>query len=350
MRICVVGDGIAGTLLSWRLATRARVQLVTGGATTRRDATGASGGLVRGFETARVNAADAVRSLAELYGDAHLRAVAGFRETGSVYLTRDPLDPATLGDIEDRLPGSVSVTSPAAVTERYGLHGDPADGVAVVERRAGFLSPGRLRDAIMATLPALGVEVVRAPLARVEGDDHPRYEAGGTVATADAIVLATGAWTGPLLAASGLDAGGLRTKAVQYTIFEVVGSCPPPFVDERSGLYGRPAGPGRILLGLPSDRWDVPPPIWVAAAEVEQVRAIARTVLPGLRLLAAVCSVAAVDSYAEDGQLRLRRVAPGVFTFTGGSGGAAKTALAAAARAAAQLLPTAVPALQARKD
>ena len=56
-RICVVGAGLAGTLLAWRLARPdgrpgRQVDLVTGRSVwTREDATGVSGGVVRAFET-----------------------------------------------------------------------------------------------------------------------------------------------------------------------------------------------------------------------------------------------------------------------------------------------------------
>jgi len=333
VRICVVGDGIAGTLLAWRLAATAQVCLVSGGAANN-DATGASGGLVRAFETDPGNAAAALDGLVQLYADDDLRRMAGYRETGSVYLTGRAPARGLLADVEARLPGSVSVIGGAEAGARFGICGAPGDSHAIVEQRSGYLNPGRLRDRIRALLPQLGVELAPGPLARLAARGGLGYEADGRFRYADAIVLATGAWTPRLLSANGLKAAGLRTKAVEYTVFAVDGPVPPPFVDEHSGLYGRPAGPGRILLGLPSGRWDIEPPGWADAGQQQRVHETARTVLPGLRLLAAVRSGAAVDAYCADGRLRLRPVTGGIYTFTGGSGGAAKTALAASAAAA----------------
>ena len=62
--------------------------------------------------------------------------------------------------------------------------------------------------------------------------------------------------------------------------------------------------------------------------------------LPGLRLHSAATPVTAADCYAEDGLLSLRPVSATddrLFTFTGGTGSAAKTVLAASRRAANQL-------------
>ena len=318
MRISVVGGGLAGTLLAWRLATRpgARIRLLIGipGAG---DATAASGGLVRGFEPDAWNAAAAKQSLAELYSDHRLREMACYRETGSVYLPDTPC-------VVD---GSVLDT--AEVAKRFGIAAPP--GIAIVERRAGFIRPDRLRHRILALLPGLGVEVVPGMLHRLPA--------------ADVVVLATGPWTGRVLAAAGLPATGLRTKAIQYTVYTADGRIPPSFVDEHSGLYGRPAGPGQVLLGLPTQRWDVDPGGDVREAGAREVAAVASRVLPRLRLIAPVRTVAAVDAYSPDRRLRLRAVPgrEGLFTFTGGSGGAAKTVLAATASAATQLLGAAVP-------
>jgi glycine/D-amino acid oxidase-like deaminating enzyme len=80
MRICVIGAGIAGTLLAWRLAESTsvdRIDLVTGPPGT--DATAASGGGVRGFETHPVQRRLAIDSLTELFDG--LRETAGYTET-----------------------------------------------------------------------------------------------------------------------------------------------------------------------------------------------------------------------------------------------------------------------------
>ena len=331
MRICVVGGGLAGTLLAWRLACRgdAEVRLVTGipGAA---DATRSSGGLVRGFEPDPDKAAEAADSLDELYRDPRVRDMAGYRQTGSIYLPSVQPPRCIIEGLEARLPGSVSVLDSRAAKRRFGFLDTPKDGVVIVERKAGYIDPDRLRYRVRALLPKLGVEIVPTAARPCAG--------GFQTEPADVVVLATGPWTEGLLAAAGFPTGGLRTKAIQYSVCEVEGRLPPPFVDEHSGLYGRPAGPGRMVVGLPTQRWDVDPVAPVNGAEVCQVHAAVRKTLPSLRLCAPARSVAAADAYATDGRLRLRAVEPGLFTFTGGSGGAAKTALAASAAAARRLL------------
>jgi glycine/D-amino acid oxidase-like deaminating enzyme len=344
VRVAVVGGGIAGTALAWRLASfphHAAVDLFTGGAAGP-DATGVSGGLVRGFEIDRAMATVAIDGLAELLDSRLLREWAGYREVGSLYLL--PATPdvdITVALMEARIPGSAWIATAAEVRCRYPFRDLPDGTVGVVERRAGFISPDRLRNALLdaasrsrvtlRTGPVAGV--TPAPAVRLLDGRHLRY---------DAVVLAAGSWTPRLLARSGLPVGGLRTKHVQYILCTVDASGLGSFVDADSGLYGRPTSDGRFLLGLPSDRWDVRPDAVRPDPELA-----ARTLAIASERLALPAppnppppSFAAADCYSTPPGLALRPVVPDsrLSTFTGGSGGAAKSALASSRAAAAALL------------
>jgi glycine/D-amino acid oxidase-like deaminating enzyme len=326
----VVGGGVAGALLAWRLCGSAEVDVY--GVLTPGDASAASGGLVRGFDRSPEACALAVESLVELRSDERLRAAAGYCEAGSVYLLPAGYDPAeSVKIVEDGLPGSVTVLGGVQLADRFrGLSGTET---AVMETCAGWYSPARLRSA---ALGWLGERVHQAPVARV--DSTPRVLlADGTAKDFDVVVVAAGAWTPTLLAASGLSAEGTRTKQIQYTLCSWRPEWPEAFVDEVTGLYGRPDGDNGCLVGLPCDRWDIDPddvrpdldlPARVVAA------AGARIGLTGSPRQ----TVASIDCFVDPPGLRLREVAPGVVTFTGGSGGAAKTVLASGRQAAAQLL------------
>jgi glycine/D-amino acid oxidase-like deaminating enzyme len=162
----------------------------------------------------------------------------------------------------------------------------------------------------------------------------------GTRVSADVVVLATGAWTAAVLRASGIPAA-LRTKHIQVCRYRAYHPGLPAFVDETSGLYGRPDEPGVVLLGLPSDRWDVDPAGPVADPALEaRVRATAAERLPGVGLRPTGRVVSAADCYSEPAGLALRPAGRGLWTFSGGSGAAAKIALAASRFAAAELTTT----------
>jgi glycine/D-amino acid oxidase-like deaminating enzyme len=333
VRVCVAGSGLAGSLLTWRLAQRPgiEVDLLTGpGGVT--DATAASGGAVRAYDPLPWQRELAIASLVELLSSPVLRGWADYRETGFAYLHAADGDLAgEVAEIERELPGSAELTTPAEVflaeDGRPGWTG-AQPGVVVHERRAGYISPAALRNAVIADLAGRpGARVRQAVLDRARTADG--Y---------DAVVLAAGAWTTVLLRALGMPAGAYRTRAIQYAVYDAGPWRPPGFADERTGLYGRPAADGGLLLGVPTTEWDVPPGATpVTGSRDDRALRLAGGCFPLLKLGRARHRVSAADCYCDPPVLALREVAPGWYTFTGGSGGAAKSALAASERAAAEL-------------
>ncbi|WP_433168263.1 FAD-dependent oxidoreductase [Kribbella sp. CA-247076] len=341
MRVCVIGAGIAGTLLAWRLSGRVEVDLVTGPVGT--DATAVSGGGVRGFETHPVQRRLAIESLTELFET--LQEPAGYTETGCTYLLPSyaGLERA-VAEVEDAHPGSTEILDRDQLHYR-GWHGLPEGTVGVCERRAGFIRPDQLRTAVLRQLAAApGSRVLNGPVlglvphpdgsvsCRLPGESH-RY---------DAVVVAAGPWTPGLLTGNALPAEPYRTKSIQIALYQVDGALPTMFVDETSDLYGRPTADGRLLLGVDTHRWSVPPgssaPIPDLAARAAR---IAGERLPHLKLSAPDHLVSHADCYADPPVLTLWSVLGSthrLFTFTGGSGGSVKTALAASRAAASDLL------------
>jgi glycine/D-amino acid oxidase-like deaminating enzyme len=345
-RLCVVGGGLAGSLLAWRLGqarTDWQLDLVPG-ERTRTDATSASGGAVRAFETDPEQRRLACDSLVELLGSTTLREWSGYRRVDSVYLRPAPdgLD-AALADLDAVLPGSARLV-PVAELERSGWAGLPTGTTAVVEREAGYTAPGPWRDAVLGD-PAFRrrVRVLAGSVTAIDlTASAPTCTVAGRRHEYDVVVVAAGQWSGSLLGTSGHPAQRYRTKSIQYAIYETGDWQPPIFVDETTGLYGRPTADGGLLLGLPVDLWDVDPdkPVITPIVHDEAAR-LARLRFPGLDLGPAKRRVGSADCYADRPILSLRRVIDGdhrLFTFTGGAGGSAKTVLAASHRAAIQLV------------
>ena len=329
----VVGAGLAGVLLARRLQDAGAEAVLIGAGCQgapggHADATAASGGLVRAFEPEPAARALATASLAELLSDPALAASAGWHRTGSLYLlAADPGGGAEVG-------GADVLTSPE-LRRRFGFDG-PASAVGIWEPRAGYISPDRLRHTVLRGL----TRTEAAPMARL--DDGAVVLRDGRRLTGDRVVVAAGAWTPALLQAAGF-ATTLRTKHIQYAYHAVTRNDLPSMVDDISGLYGRPAGPARMLLGLPSGRWDVDPAPAADAELAARVSTVAALRLPGLDPRPIGPPVSAADCYSEPAGLTLRAVAGAVHTFTGGSGGAAKTALAASRLAALALLDRLAP-------
>ncbi|MBT2396899.1 FAD-dependent oxidoreductase [Streptomyces sp. ISL-100] len=350
MRIAVVGGGLLGTLLAWRLATTpeadCQVDLWVGGHRERdTDATSHSGGMVRAYAGTAADSVLAARSLAELRSSPTLCDWSGYHEVGSVVVQPAAADTtAALAAVEDLLPGHVELVDRTDLSRRYSLGGLPEGSWGIVETHAGYLFPDRLRDGVLTHLPADRVRVLRREVASVATALTVRPANDGPEVRYDAVVLATGPWTPTLLARSGLSADGYRTKQIQYTWCTGWPAGLGVLMDETSGLYGRPA-PGGGMIGVPTDLWDIDP----AATEVrdrftEALRSVAEQRLPGSGtargLAVGARTVPALDCYYEQPGAVLRQVEPGtaLYTFAGGSGGAAKTALFVSRLAAADLL------------
>lgn len=331
MRICVVGGGLAGSLLAWRLAQEPDVEVdLLLGHQGLADATSASGGAVRAYDPLDAQRELAIASMRELLSSDVLRQWADFREAGFVYLHAAGAS-AAVEDVERELPGSVQVDPP--LSGDLSWLGALPPRTVVLERQAGYVSPGLLRDAVVRDLAGRrGVSV------RAEAVDDLDAVAGAY----DVVVLAVGAWTAELLRGNGLPYDEYRTKAIQYTVYDVAGWRPPPFCDDPTGLYAKPTSDGGLLLGVPTTEWDVvpgrPP---VTPAWHDQASELAARFLPQLRLGQARIRMSAADCYCDPPILALRPVAgarPELLTFTGGSGGSVKTVLAASRRAAEQLV------------
>jgi glycine/D-amino acid oxidase-like deaminating enzyme len=347
MHINVAGGGIAGTLLAWRLAQRPEVEHVelVLGRNGHDDATALSGGVVRGYERQAEGRRLAVESLGELLSSSVLQAWSRYRETGAISLRiEDDALPGELHGIEARLPGSAHI-APSAELARMGWAGLPPGTVGVVERRAGHVSAAHLRCALIADLRVrANVRVVRGATGALVANSDGTVSASvnGRRRSFDVVILATGAWTPSVLLASGLPSGGLRTKAIQCATYGVRGRLPMPFGDETSGLYGTPTAGGHLTLGMPTGEWDVPPgPRAPCKALHTKAARIARARMPWLQLGGALAMVNATDCFSDPPVLALRAAADehgAIWTFTGGSGGSVKTALAASREAAEELL------------
>jgi glycine/D-amino acid oxidase-like deaminating enzyme len=341
MRIGIVGGGLAGALLAWRLAQQPAISEVwlAPGTPAAADATAASGGAVRGYETKPAQRALALASMAELAADPTLRDWSGFRACGSVYLPAEPTDlTQAAAEINQVLADSASLVDFGQLTDA-GWLGLTDEVLGIAERQAGYLDPDRFRRSVLAELAGRR-RVTLLPPGTVSELAAGSFSLAGERFSCDLLVLAAGAWTPSLLREAGWDASGLSTKSIQYTIYRASGALPTTFVDDRTGLFGKPV-PGGLLLGLPTTGWGAPPSGVPADRELaDRAAALATSTFGALRLHSAEPSVAAIDCYAESGLLALRPVPGGedrLFTFTGGSGGAAKTALAASHRAATEL-------------
>ena len=206
MRIGIVGGGLAGALLAWRLAQQSAISEVwlAPGTPAAADATAASGGAVRGYETKPAQRALALASMAELAADPTLRDWSGYCGCGSVYLPAEPTDlTRAAAEINQVLADSASLVDFGQLTDA-GWVGLPEDVLGIAERQAGYLDPDRFRRSVLADLAGRG-RVTMLPAGAVSELAAGSFSLAGERFGCDLLVLAAGAWTPSLLREAGWD-------------------------------------------------------------------------------------------------------------------------------------------------
>ena len=344
--VIVVGGGCMGAATLHAL-TAAGVDnaLLLERAAAAAGATGGSGGLVRAYvrdgESARL-ATDgllAYRSFPEAVGES-----CGFEEAGHLCMLRGE-DVTTAAARVEALRGAgldAELLPADAAARRFPDVCWDGVAAAVHEPYAGYASPtmatrGWLTASARAgarTEEGVGAQRLvarRGRLSAVETSDGRRIACG-------AVVVAAGAWSRRLVGDAGV-ALPHRTKLIQADEFAVEGlDTLPAFADATTSTYGRPAGDGRLLLGLAGDRWDVDPHV---AAEpdprhAERARSAAAARLPALEHARRRRGQVRCDAYSDDGRgvVERSRSVRGLVVASGFSGSGFKMAPAIGARAA----------------
>jgi len=352
-RIAVIGAGVCGAAILEAL-TRAGIAQPTlfERECASAGATGLSGGLVRVYHTDPFLSDLAVESVPGLrLLDRALPSSIGYVQAGSLYLEAERRVPRMREEIE-RLRSRwdwphwdwpLRVLLPDEGKARFPAFEWAGVGAAVYEERAGYASPRQTTKALLSLATSRGAVVAeRTPVLEIQtrrGRVSGVRLASSSFA-ADIVVVAAGAWSRDLLTGLGL-AASLRSKRIQYTIFRASGAPRhPAFIDDTTGVYGRPHEPGTSLIGIALDEWDVslrPTAINPLTSATIHDAAIQRA--PWLKGARVAGGVSGFDAYTPDGHalLGFDDQIEGLFLATGCSGGGFKMALGVGQRAAAAL-------------
>jgi glycine/D-amino acid oxidase-like deaminating enzyme len=221
-------------------------------------------------------------------------------------------------------------------------------GAAVYEERAGYASPRQVTKALLNLATSSGAVVaertavagIHTRRGRVAGVRLASSSFAADIVAADIVVVAAGAWSRELLTGLGL-ALPLRTKRIQYNFFRVPGAPRhPAFIDDTTGVYGRPDEAGTSLIGMALDEWDVPlAPAAVNPATTTAIHHAAGKRAPWLTGARVAGGVSGFDAYTPDGHalVGFDDQVEGLFLATGCSGGGFKMALGVGQRVAAAL-------------
>lgn len=287
----VVGSGIAGATVALGLARRGVPVTVVDDAREGR-ATAAGAGIVQPWSSS------ATGEFAELYARGatfypgfvddllaltEQRAEAiGYARTGSLVVSSDPDDidavVARLAERRERWPemGDVTRLSSAELVAAFPPLRGGLDGVSVA---GGARVDGRLLTAaVLRAVERLGGRV-RVGTVHV-GSDPRHVSVDGEALAADAVVVASGAWTARLLEPVPVAVEPQRGQIVHLRL-EGVDTSPWPTVTPVAHHYLVPFADGRVVAGATRETGSGFDPR-VTAEGLRQVLADALTLAPGL--------------------------------------------------------------------
>jgi glycine/D-amino acid oxidase-like deaminating enzyme len=342
--VVVVGAGITGASIAHHLARQGvSVVVLEQSPRSGAGATGYSGGMVRAYDPDPMIGELALASLATYRdpawwasGHAPLHAV------GAVTAADRAEEPAlrdAAGQINGVLDASAHVVADSDEVAGVRLAG----GVALVEPEAGWVAPAEVTADWLAQARADGAVVcfgvhVREVEAR---GGHPVVLTDAGVVDARVVVAAVGPWAADPV--RGLrPATPIRSRSIQVSIVERLPSAPPhaTFVDLRTGLYAKPIGSNRTLLGKPHLVWDAPFDSPPDPAHARATISALTAHFPWLTTAVHFSTVRAADAYGSAGVggpasgLLVGTDVPHVWSVRGWNGGGVKTAPEAGRRIA----------------
>ncbi|SEK91285.1 NAD(P)/FAD-dependent oxidoreductase [Streptacidiphilus jiangxiensis] len=353
--VVVVGAGITGASVAHQLAHRGvSVLVIEQAPRSGAGATGASGGMVRAYDQDRVVAGLALPSLA-VYRDP-TRWASGrspLHAVGAVTVA-DPDRAPAFHEAAERINGELG-TSAHLVADRAEVCGiGLAGGVALVEPEAGWVSPTEVTEDWLLQARTAGA-VVRHGV-RVLGvagrGGRPVVVTDAGEVSAGAVIAAVGPWAADPV--PGLrPAAPVRSRSIQVTILERRPPAPEhaTFVDLRTGLYAKPVGRDRTLVGMPHLVWDSPVDAEPDPAHAHATVSALTAHFPWLGSARQLRTVRAADAYggpAAEGRatsLLEPTGMPHTWSVRGWDGGGVKTAPEAGRRIAAACLADALPEL-----
>jgi len=272
--VAVVGGGAVGVTAAADLAARGATVTLYDRGDLGAESSGRAAGVLYDAYAEDVDAAIAARSMERFR--AFGRSLPGFEFTPCPYVIavrEGDADADAVPAMVDRMRAhgrAVTLVDPETLADRFPIAADDL-AVAAVAANAGLCDPGSYVAAVAARARREGVAVVTdAPVSLSRGDDGPavrtrapngsRDASGRRDREFDAVVVAVGAHTAPVLADAGVD-----VPVIPYRVQALVSSLAydgPTVYDATAGVYLRPhptgllAGDGTEPVAADPDAYD----------------------------------------------------------------------------------------------
>lgn len=259
--VLMIGGGVIGLSLAWRLAQRGHsVQVIDRGQPGREASWAGAGIIPAAVQRADQHPFEQLRGMAcglhEQWA-AELRELTGidngFRRCGAIHLARTPGEAAALAAwaAAEREQGiAVEMLSDSQLAELEPKLATPRPLVAALVPEEAQLRNPRHLQALVRACEISGVTIspgIDVACARIEGDCLQGIETAAGLLKAERYCFTAGAWTGGLLQRLGVQAGILPIRG-QMVLFRCAEPPIKRIVNEGS-RYLVPRDDGRVLAG-----------------------------------------------------------------------------------------------------
>ncbi|WP_424000058.1 NAD(P)/FAD-dependent oxidoreductase [Haloarcula salina] len=310
--VAVVGGGAVGLATAGALARRGASVTVFERDELGSGATGRAAGICYDAFADDVDASVARAALAR-YRDLDL-----FEPRPYVWVARDACDARAVREQVDQMRANgvaVETLSPAALGERYPALVTDGVEVAGLARDAGLLDPERVVSTLADCAREAGATIETGTAASLASPTT--VETGGETRDFDAVVVAAGQATAPLVATVGVSLA-VKPYRAQAMETDPVAAELPSFYDATAEFYWRPNGDG-LLVG--NGAHEVDPTDWSRDADPEFVeRSLQRVVRATTLDPECERSWAGLCTATPDGDPLVGRVGDGLWVATGWQG------------------------------
>jgi glycine/D-amino acid oxidase-like deaminating enzyme len=256
--VVVIGAGVHGASTAFHLAERGARVILLERATAASGATGRSSGLVRMHYDLAAESALAWRSFDYFVNWAErVGGDAGFVRTGFVRIVPADQEANLRANVAEQQQIGIRTSVITADEVRQITSGMTTDdfGIAAYEPDSGYADPTSVCATLLAGARRHGAVVRQgSPVEaiEVEGGRVVGVRLAGGSISAPVVVLAAGAWSGPLAASAGvsLDIRAWHHDTGFVTRPADVSAGLPTVIDDINELYFRPEGGGLALVGL----------------------------------------------------------------------------------------------------
>jgi glycine/D-amino acid oxidase-like deaminating enzyme len=336
--VVVVGGGVIGAAILHELATHGiKNSILLEKGYFAGGSTGYSGGILRIYHPDTFLSDLAAESFETyLRFEEEMGETCRYTQTGLLYFEPESRTPKVIKEIE-RLNGNgyqLEIIKSTKEKKRFPTINWEGIGTAIYEPSAGFADPVLATRAWIRKareLGAMACEGIQVKEVLVEKNRVVGVNTNVGVIHSPLIIMAAGAWSTALLA--NLDISlPVRSKCIQVFFLDRQKKIEqhPSFIDDTTGLYGRPESQKLSLIGYPIDEWDINPDLiqTIDLKGFETLQEISEKRLSWFQKALLSGGRRSFDGYTPDnrGILKYSSRIDGLLIATGWSGGGFKMA------------------------